>query len=232
MYIFNGYHGFGQAGTPLTEEQLGILGRCPNTTMPCRDFKTGEDLWQKVAFLDEGQKYTVGRCPNTQMPCTHPPGDPNGIDLWQLIKSKQQPAAPAAPGEKQICQGTKPASGPDFYYHCCPSGWTKTAYGDTMPCKGTDRGLEICGALPPGATKEDAVCCENLKEWYPKLPGGGNPCADAARASGRAVPNMPETMLAPDIIAPSSGGDNTTMLLAFGAVFVLLTGLTLWLKFK
>jgi len=102
----------------LTEEQLGILGRCPNHMAPCRDFKTGEDLWQKVPFLNEGQRYTIGRCPNTQAPCIHPPGDPNGVDLWPLVRGKapqQEESLPTISPEEEaaILAATLPLPEPE-----------------------------------------------------------------------------------------------------------------------
>lgn len=90
-----GYIPYGDFG--ITDQELSILGRCPNTQMPCLDSQ-GKDLWPLVAHLTEQQKQVLGRCPNTQMPCLDPPGDPNGIDLWVLARQGPTPTpAPSAP---------------------------------------------------------------------------------------------------------------------------------------
>jgi hypothetical protein len=96
----------------------------------------------------------------------------------------------------------KPASDKDNYYHCCPSGWTKTPFNDTKPCKGKEGEKLICGPLPQGAKDSDVICCELLKQWLP----GNDPavCTQAALQSGRAIPGMEQTMLAEEIQAPPS----------------------------
>jgi hypothetical protein len=132
------------------------------------------------------------------------------------------------PGGKPVCEGSPPPSEADFYYHCCPSGWTKTSYADTQPCKGIDANLMACGALPAGATIDTAICCPNIKEWIPKTPGDPDPCRTAALSSGKAVPGVVETMLAPDIESTSNilpAGTNETMvfmLLGGGAIVLLV----------
>ena len=94
----------------------------------------------------------------------------------------------------------KPPNEPEHYYHCCPSGWTKTAFNDTTPCKGKDGEKYICGPLPKGAKETDVTCCENMKKWV----AGSDPgvCKQAAIQSGKAVPGVMETMLAQEVQAP------------------------------
>ena len=89
-----GYGAYGDFG--VTDEQLQIIGRCPNSQMPCLD-PQGNDLWPLVAHLNPEQKATIGRCPDLSMPCTHPPGDPNGVDLWQIARQGAAPPGTAGP---------------------------------------------------------------------------------------------------------------------------------------
>lgn len=134
-------------------------------------------------------------------------------------------------GGQWVCDDAKPPSDANSYYHCCPSGWTKVPFGDTRPCKGKDEELETCGPLPEGAAPEEAVCCPRLKEWVLADPSGGDPCPAAIAAAGRAVPGAPETILAPDIIVPQGGvGGGIFVMLGIG--FVLLTGITIFMKMR
>lgn len=129
------------------------------------------------------------------------------------------------------CDEAKPASDASHYYHCCPAGWTKVTYGDTQPCKGHDDDLSVCGPLPAGATEADAVCCRNQKEWAPTDPSGADPCAPVVPA-GQAIPGRPETILAPDIIVPQDQGSSGSIFVVLGIGFVLLTGITLFVKMR
>jgi hypothetical protein len=124
----------------------------------------------------------------------------------------------------------RPAEDVAGYYHCCPSGWTKVPFGDTRPCKGNERSLSVCGPLPEGATHAEAVCCENMKEWVPAGEGGGDPCKAAAIASGKAVPGMMETMLAPEIIERADTLVTPTMMIVGGLAAAGVIGLTVFMK--
>lgn len=140
-----------------------------------------------------------------------------------LLEAAITKARPVHQEGKWQCQGAPPPSDATSYYHCCPSGWTKTIYEDSNPCKGLDRGLVDCGPLPPGVTADQAVCCAALKEWYPASTDGSDPCHQAAMSSGRAVPGVTETMLAPDIEMIKSGSDsNLFMIFGLGAVLLIL----------
>lgn len=46
------------------------------------------------------------------------------------------------------CGPNKPASGPDFFYACCPGGWTKAAYGDKDACRGQAPLVGQAGGTP------------------------------------------------------------------------------------
>jgi hypothetical protein len=133
---------------------------------------------------------------------------------------------------KWVCDTPKPTAGPGKYYHCCPSGWTEADQGDTKPCK-KDKGLMACGPLPTGVDQANSVCCENLKKWIPAgPPGGPDPCLQAARAAGVAVPGVMETMLAPDVIAEPEPVISPGMIILGLVVVVSMIGLTVWLKFS
>jgi len=123
--------------------------------------------------------------------------------------------------------------GKGFYAHCCASGWVAVAYGDTQPCKGTNRALEICGPLPEGAVIEEAVCCEGMREWLPHTPGDPDPCRAAALASGRAIPGMTETILAEDIsFDPDAPLMDSTMMIVAGVSALGLIGLTVFIMMR
>ena len=89
-----GYGAYGDFG--ITDEQLQIIGKCPNSQMPCLD-PQGNDLWPLVAHLSPEQKATIGRCPSLNNPCIHPPGDPSGVDLWQIARQGAAPMGAAGP---------------------------------------------------------------------------------------------------------------------------------------
>ena len=129
---------------------------------------------------------------------------------------------------KWVCAGSPPPSTDKHYYHCCPSGYTKTPFEDNNPCKGFDRALEKCGPLPEGATEQSAACCEAAREWVPNPGDGSDPCLIAAQLNNQAIPGMPDTILAPDIAREETG--HNLILIGFAIIFTLLTGITLFVK--
>jgi len=143
-----------------------------------------------------------------------------------------EPSPAAFRSGQWVCDDPKPPSDANNYFHCCPSGWTKVPFGDTRPCKGKDREIEVCGPLPQGASPEEATCCEQIKEWVPSDPSGGDPCAAAAASTGQAVPGIPETILAPDIVVPQDTGGGGGIFVVLGIGFVLLTGITIFVKMR
>jgi len=160
----------------------------------------------------------------------------NGLGFFGKGAIAPPPGPPPGPGKftgtEWVCPGDKPASTATEYYHCCPSGWTKVPFGDTNPCKGKDREIMVCGPLPEGANPAEATCCENLKEWVPLLPGDPDPCKAAALASGRAVPGVPGTILADDIVIPNEPLITPTMMLVGGVAAMGLIGLTVFVMMR
>lgn len=55
-----------------------------------------------------------------------------------------------------------------------------------------------CGPLPAGVSPQEAICCENLQEWMPRVPGDPDPCYPVAP---QPMPGMmPGTYLDEDIV--------------------------------
>jgi hypothetical protein len=141
-------------------------------------------------------------------------------------------AAPAKYiGGKWVCEGDTPPQEADGYYHCCPSGWNKTKFEVTRPC-GKDYGQTICGPLPEGATIDDGVCCESMKEWMPNTEDGSDPCKQAALDSGRAVPGYMDTMLAPELVVDRGPLVSPVIMMAGGLAVAALFIVTIILKLK
>jgi len=113
-------------------------------------------------------------------------------------------------------------------YFCCPSGWTRVKFGDINPCI-KERGAYICGPLPDGASKDTAVCCEEIKEWVPKDPSGDS-CIKFAQASGRALPGVPEMILAPDIQIDRTPLISSRLMMIGGVLIALLFIITMVFK--
>lgn len=134
-------------------------------------------------------------------------------------------------GGKWVCDGNPPPQEADGYYHCCPAGWTKTPFEVTKPC-GADYGQTVCGPLPEGATINDGVCCEDMREWMPHTADGSDPCMQAALSSGVAVPNIPDTMLAPELIVDRGPLVSPVVMLAGGLAVAALFIVTIVIKLK
>jgi len=158
-----------------------------------------------------------------------PPGPPPGAGA---------PPPGSAParyvGGKWVCPGNAPAQTKNGYYHCCPGGWTHTGFQITRPC-GKDYGQTVCGPLPEGASISDGVCCENLKEWMPNIPDGGDPCEAAElalMAQGRVVAGRAESMLAPELIIDQGPLISPTIMIAGGLAVAALFIVTIVIKIK
>jgi hypothetical protein len=134
-------------------------------------------------------------------------------------------------GGQWQCEGNPPPEEKDGYYHCCPGGWTKTPFSVLRPC-GKDFGQTVCGPLPEGVTTDQAVCCENLKEWAPADPSGGDPCQALALASGRAVPGVPETILADELMVDRGPLISPVLLIGGGLAIAALFIVTIVIKLK
>ena len=150
------------------------------------------------------------------------------------------PPGPPAPGStgparyiggKWVCNGNPPKQTANGYFHCCPGGWTHTPFEVTRPC-GKDYGKTVCGPLPEGASLDDGVCCENMREWMPYIEGGGDPCEAAALASGRAVPGMMKTMLAPELVVDRGPLISPVVMMAGGLAVAALFIVTIIIKLK
>jgi len=152
------------------------------------------------------------------------------------------PGAPAAVptgraryiGGKWVCSGVAPPPTKDGYYHCCPGGWTHTGFQITRPC-GQDYGQTVCGPIPEGATIDDGVCCENLKEWAPNTSDGSDPCEaleQALMAQGRVVAGRAESMLAPELVIDQGPLISPTVMIAGGLAVAALFIVTIVIKIK
>ena len=137
-------------------------------------------------------------------------------------------------GGKWVCDGDAPTQTADSYYHCCPGGWSKTGFQITRPC-GKDYGQTVCGPIPPGATVDDGVCCENIKEWMPHMPEGGDPCEAAEQAlmaQGQVVAGRAESMLAPELVIDQGPLISPTLMMAGGVAVAALFVVTIIIKLK
>lgn len=115
----------------------------------------------------------------------------------------------------------------DHYYHCCPGqGWVKAKYESKEPCGKKGTGLNVCGPLPEGTTQYMVKCCPNMKEWVDI----NMDCRQAALQSGRAVANMPETILAPELVRPDTV--DPRKFLVMGGLFLVITFITIIIKRK
>lgn len=148
------------------------------------------------------------------------------------------PAPNSAPakyiGGKWVCSGPAPVQTADSYYHCCPGGWTKTGFHITRPCD-KDYGQIVCGPLPEGASIDEGVCCENLKEWMPNIPDGSDPCVaaeDALIAQGKVVPGRAESMLAPALDVDQGPLISPTIMIVGGLAVAALFAVTIVIKLK
>jgi len=131
---------------------------------------------------------------------------------------------------KWQCEGNPPPNTATGYYHCCPVGWSLTNFEVTKPC-GKDYGQTVCGPLPKEAKADEAVCCENLREWMPATPGS-DPCRAAALASGKAVPSVTETMLAPDLVVEQGPLISPVVAIGGGLAVAALFIITIIFKLK